>query len=155
MINRAYTVSTMNSNTIGVLNDTEVLLVGVFQGKHVLRSILLPPDASELRGLLEFLWQAGLTSAWVMPGSTLSRIATCAWFEQASLHWVVVTHPAPNEPTRPISALLWPKGSSQWEARRLTFIFPERAEWDWALSDAKSLLATVTYLEQVLARSVI
>ncbi len=155
MINRAYTVSTMNSNTIGVLNDTEVLLVGVFQGKHVLRSILLPPDASELRGLLEFLWQAGLTSAWVMPGTTLSRIATCAWFEQVTLHWAVVTHPDPHKPTRPLCALLWPKGSGQQEARRLTFVFPEHAGWCWVLPDARSLLATVTYLEQVLARPII
>src|SRR5260370_8483149 len=98
MINRAYTVSTMNSHTIGVLNDTEVLLVGVFQGKHVLRSILLPLDASELRGLLEFLWQTGLTSAWVMPGTTLSRIATCPWFKQVTLHWPALPHPNPHKP---------------------------------------------------------
>src|SRR5260370_12729246 len=155
MINRAYTVSTMNSNTIGVLNDTEVLLVGGFQGKHVLRSILLPLDASELGGLLEFLWQTGLTSAWVMQGTTLVRIATCAWFEQVSLHWAVVTHPDPHKPTRPLCALLWPKGSGQQEARRLTFVFPEHAGWCWVLPDARSLLATVTYLEQVLARPII
>ena len=132
-----------------------MLLVDVLQGKRVLRSILLPSDACELRGLLEFLWQAGLTAVWVMPGTLLSRIATCAWFEQASLHWVVVTHPDPQEPTRPLCALLWPKGSSQREARRLTFVFPEHARWGWVLPDAKSLLATVTYLEQVLARPVI
>ncbi len=144
----------MNLNTIGVLSDTEVLLVGTTQGKRVLRSILLPPNVIELEGLLEVLWQAEVTSVWVMPGSALSRIATCAWFEQASLHWVVVTHPDPQEPTRPLSALLWPKGSSQWEAHRLLFVFPEHAGWDWVLPDAKSLLATVTYLEQVLARPV-
>ena len=155
MINRTYTASSTSSNIIGVLSDTEVLLVGVIQGKRVLRSILLPPDVSELEGLLEVLWQAGLSSVWVMPGTALSRIATCAWFEQASLHWVVVTHPDPNEPTRPLSALLWPKGSSQWEARRLTFVFSEHAGWDWVLPDARSLLATVTYLEQVLARPVV
>src|ERR1700736_1816011 len=58
----------VNSNTIGVLSDTEVLLVSVIQGKRVLRSILLPPDVSELEGLLEVLWQAELSSVWVMPG---------------------------------------------------------------------------------------
>ncbi len=155
MIDRAYTTSTLNSNTIGVLSDTEVLLVGMIQGKRVLRSILLPPDVSELEGLLEVLWQAELSSVWVMPGTVLSRIAACAWFEQASSHWVVVTHPDPHEPTWPISALLWPKGNRQWEARRLTFVFPEHARWGWMLPDAKSLLATVTYLEQVLARPLI
>ncbi len=155
MIDRAYTASTINSNTIGVLSDTEVLLVGVIQGKRVLRSVLLPPSVSELRRLLEFLWQAGLTSVWVMPGTTLSRIATCTWFEQASLPWVVVTHPNQHEPTRPLCALLWPKGSGQRELRRLTLIFTEHAGWGWVLPDARSLLATVTYLEQVLARPVI
>jgi hypothetical protein len=155
MIDRTYTASTLNSNTIGALNDTEVLLVGTIQGKRVLRLILLPPNVNEPEGLLEVLWEAGLSSVWVMPGIALSRIATRAWFEQASLHWVVVTHPDPNEPTRPLSAFLWPKGSSKWEARRLTFIFSEHAGWDWVLPDAKSLLATVTYLEQVLARPLV
>ena len=145
----------MNANTIGALSNTEVLLVDVFQGKRMLRSIPLPPNISELEGLLEVLWQAGLTSAWVMPSTTLSRVATCAWFEQASSHWVVVTHPDPHEPTWPISALLWPKENRQWEARRLTFVFPEHAGWSWMLPDTKSLLATVTYLEQVLARPLI
>jgi hypothetical protein len=154
-MNKAYTSSTINLPIIGALNDTEVLLVDTMQGKRVLRSILLPPNVCEPVGLLEVLWQAGLTSVWVTPGTTLSRSATCAWFEQASLHWVVVTHPDPHEPTRPLSALLWPKGSSQWETRRLLFVFPEHAGWDWALPDAKSLLATVTYVEQALARPVI
>ena len=145
----------MNANTIGVLSDTEVLLVGVVQGKRALRSILVPPDVSELSELLELLWEVGLSSVWIMPGTTLSRIATCAWFEQASQNWVAVTHADPHEPTRPTCAFLWPKGSSQGEARRLTFVFPEYAGWNWVLPDARSLLATVTYLEQVLARPVI
>jgi hypothetical protein len=156
MINRANTTPIKNPNTaIGVLTDTEVLLVGVVKGKRVLRSILLPPNVSELSGLLEHLWETGLTSVWVMPGTTMSRTATCGWFEQASPHWVVVAHSDPREPTRPICALLWPKGSSQREARRLVFIFPEHAGWGWVLADARSLLATVTYLDQVLARPVI
>jgi hypothetical protein len=145
----------MNAKTIGALSDTEVLLVDVIQGKRALRSILVPPDISELSRLLELLWEAGLSSVWVMPGTTLSRIATCAWFEQASQNWVAVTHSDPREPTRPTCAFLWPKGGSQGEARRLTFIFPEYAGWNWMLPDARSLLATVTYLEQVLARPVI
>lgn len=145
----------MNSNTIGVLSNTEVLLVGVRQGKSVLRSILVPTDVSDPDGLLEFIWQEQLTSVWVMPGTTLSRLATCAWFEQASHLWVVVTHPDPHAPTRPICAVLWPKGSDQREVRRLTFVFPEYAGWGWVLPNARSLLATVTYLEQALWRPVI
>ncbi len=145
----------LNQNTIGVLNGTEVLLVDVVQGKRVLRSVLLPLDVSELSRLLEFLWETGLTSVWVMPATTLSRTATCSWFEQVNDLWVAVVHPNPSEPDRPLSALLWPKGNRQQEARHLTFVFPEHAGWGWALPDARSLLATVTYLDQTLARPVI
>lgn len=148
MINRADTASTINSNTIGVLSDTEVLLVDVLQGKRVLRSILLPSGARELRGLLEFLWQAGLTEAWVMLGTPLSHAATCAWFEQISPSWIVLPHSNVRQPTRPDCVLLWPKERST--GRRLVLVFPEHAGWGWALADTRSLLATVTYLEQVL-----
>jgi hypothetical protein len=141
--------------TIGVLTDSEVLFICVDQGKRVLRSILLSPGVSELSGLLEHLWQAGLTEVWVMPATTLSRTVTCAWFEQVNSHWVVIVHPDPREPTRPSCALLWPKGSEHREERRLTFVFPEQVGWDWVLPDAKCLLATVTYLDQTLARPMI
>jgi hypothetical protein len=156
MINRENTNDTMNLHpTIGVLTDTEVLLVDIVQGKRVLRSILLPPGMSEPIGLLEHVWQSGLAEVWVMPATTLSRTVTSAWFEQANSHWVVVVHPDPCEPTRPTSVLLWPKGSRQREERRITFVFPEKAGWNWVLPDARSLLATVTYLDQTLARPVI
>ena len=156
MIKRENTNAIMNSQKIiGVLTDTEVLLVDVVQGKRVLRSILLTPDVSELSGLLEHLWQAALTEVWILPATTLARTATCAWFEQVNSHWIAVVHPDPREPTRPICALLWPKGSGQREERRLAFVFPEQAGWGWTLPDAKSLLATVTYLDQTLAWPVI
>ena len=51
MINKANTGSSMlnsNPNKIGVLTNTEVLLVDIVQGKRVLRSNLLPLDAGEL-----------------------------------------------------------------------------------------------------------
>jgi hypothetical protein len=155
MINQAHTTSPMNPPTMGVLTDTEVLLIDVVQGKRALRSLLLPPDRSELSGLLEPLWQAGLSEVWVMPATTLSRTVTCAYFEQANGHWVVIVHPDPQDPTRPICVLLWPKGSGQREDRRLAFVFPEQAGWNWTLPDARSLLATVTYLDQTVARPVI
>ncbi len=156
MMNKANTTSSiLNPNTIGVLTDTEVLLVDVVQGKRVLRSILLPLDGSELSGLLEFLWETGLTSVWVMPATTLSRTATCSWFEQVNGPWNAVVHPNSSEPARPLCALIWPKGSGQRDAHRLAFVFPEHAGWGWVLPDARSLLATVTYLDQTLARPVI
>lgn len=141
--------------TIGVLTDTEALLLDTIQGKRVIHSLLLPPDLSEPGGLLECLWDAGLHWVWVMPATSLSRHATCAWFEQAHHRWVAVVHPDPREPGRPSSVLLWPKESSQWETRRLAFVFPEHAGWDWALSDARSLLATVSYLYSGLSQPVI
>src|SRR5436305_5878829 len=158
MINKAYTDSSMlnpNQNRIGVLTDTEVLLVDIVQGKRVLRSDLLPLDADKLSGLLEYLWQMGLNEVWILPATTLSQTATCAWFEEINGSWIAGVHPNPSMPDRPLCALLWPKGNSQREARRLTFVFPEHAGWGWVLPDARSLLATVTYLDQTLARPVI
>jgi len=153
MNNREHITSLKNQNTaLGVLTDTELILVDVAQGKRVLRSILFPLDARELDGLLEYLWQSGLTSVWVLPATKLSRMATLVWLEQVSQRWVMIVHSDPSEPTRPICVLFWPKGSDQRGARRLTLAFPEYAGWNWELADARSLLATVTYLDQVLAR---
>ncbi len=155
MIDRISPISAMNLSqpSIGALTDTELLLVSVIGGKRVLHSILLPLVSLDPSGLLESLWQAELTEAWVMPGTTLSHTATCAWFERMSPSWVVLTRPNVSQPTRPDRVLLWPKDSRT--GRRLVLIFPEHAGWDWTLADARSLLATVTYLEQVLGRPVI
>ena len=59
------------------------------------------------------------------------------------------------EPERPLCAMLFPQGKGQREARHLTIVFPEHAGWGWVLPDARSLLATVTYLDQTLARPII
>lgn len=139
----------------GVLTETEVLLVERAGGKAVLRSTLLPPATSELNELLDHLWQTRVTEVWVMPATILSRTATCAQFEQVSSQWITVVHPDPREPGRPLSVLLWPRGSDQRATRRLAIVFPENAGWPWALTDARSLLATVTYLAQALGRSLI
>jgi hypothetical protein len=155
MINKDNTSSiTPASTAMGILMDSELMLLEAVQGKRVLRSLLLPADVSEPGGLLEYLWDAGLHSAWVMPATTLSRTVTCSWLEQASNHWVVSVHPDPQKPTRPVRVLLWPRERNQWEARRLALAFPEYAGWGWELTDARSLLATVSYLDQVLTRSV-
>jgi len=138
--------------TIGVLTDREVLLVDTVGGKRALRSLLLSAEAHRLSGLLDFLWQAEVTTIWVWPATTLSRTVTCADLEQAHPHWEVVVHPHPHETDRPICALLWPRESVHRGTRRLVLAFPEHAGWGWELSDARSLLATVTYLDQVLGR---
>ncbi len=155
MIKSASSASFLYTNPAGVLSDSEILLVDVTRGKRVLRSIFVPPDLGELNALLAFLWEAEVRSLWVMPGTSLSRSATCTWFEQARQHWAVVIHANASDPTRPTGVFLWPRGNSQGEARRLALVFPEHAEWHWALPDAKSLLATITYLEQALARLVL
>jgi hypothetical protein len=155
MINRDNTSSiTPASPVMGILKDNELLLLEDGQGKRVLRSLQLPTDVSEPGRLLQYLWDAGLDSAWVMPATTRSRTATCSWLEQASSRWVVRVLPTPQEPSRPIRALLWPRERNQWEVRRLALAFPEYAGWGWELTDARSLLATVSYLDQVLSRSV-
>src|SRR5260370_30192742 len=108
MIERSSLIAAMNppQTSIGALTDTELLLVSVFRGKRVLHSILLPPARSDPGALLEHLWQAELTEAWVMPGTTLSRAATCAWFEQISSSWIVLPHPNVRQPTSPCCVLL-------------------------------------------------
>jgi hypothetical protein len=158
MMNKANIDSGMlnlNENRIGVLSDTEVLLVDVVHGKRALRSNLLPLDAGKLSVLLEYLWQLGLREVWILPGTTISQNARCAWFDEINGSWVAVVHPNPSMPDRPLCALLFPKAIGQREARRLTFVFPEHAGWGWVLPDARSLLATVTYLDQSLTRPVI
>lgn len=158
MMNIASTNSSMlnqDQNRIGVLNDTEVLLVDVVQGKRVLRSNLLPLDAHTLSVLLEYLWQLELSEVWILPATIFSQTVRCSWFEEINESWISIVHANPSEPDRPLCALLLPKGSGQREARRVTFVFPEYAGWGWVLPDAKSLLATVTYLDQTLARPVI
>src|SRR5215472_12931392 len=89
-----------NQNRIGVLTDTEVLLVDIVQGKRVLRSNLLPLDADKLSVLREYLWQLGLSEVWILPATTLSQAATCALFEEVQGPWVTVVHPNPSEPDR-------------------------------------------------------
>ena len=136
----------------GALTDTELLLVETVQGKRVLRSSLLPRGGNDLGETLEHLWQTGLTEVWVMPSTALSQAATCAWFEQIrSQQWIVVVHPASHESSRPVCTLVWPKGGRQQETgRHLALVFPEFAGWGWTLPDARSLLATISYLDEVL-----
>jgi len=154
MNNNEHSISLMNPRTtIGVLTNTEVLLLEAVGGKRVLRSLLLPAYANELSRLVEHLWQAELTEIWVLPATTLSRTITCADWEQVQRLWDMVVHAQPREPSRPTCALLWPKGSSRRDTRRLVVAFPEHAGWSWEVSDARSLLATVTYLDQMLGRS--
>ena len=154
-INTDNTSSIMLARTVmGILKDNELLLLEAVQGKRVLRSLQLPTDVSEADRLPKYLWDTGLDSVWVMPATTLSRSATCSWLEQASSRWVVRVHPDPQEPNRPIRVQLWPRGHAQRQARRLVLAFPEHTGWDWELTDARSLLATVSYLHQVLSRSV-
>jgi hypothetical protein len=136
---------------MGVLSDNELLLGGIVGGKRVLQSRVLPLDANELSGLLEFLWQQEIASVWVLPTSQFSQRATCSWLQQASDQWTPLVHPSPAQPDRPISALFLSRGHNQ----RLTLAFPEYAGWRWKLPDAISLLATVTYLDQILARHMV
>jgi hypothetical protein len=147
--------STTNvQTTIGVLSDGEVLRVEIVQGRRTLRSILLPFAEDGANEILETLWQAGLTEVWVMPATRLSQQVTRAWLEQANAAWTVIVRTDASESARPVNALLWPKGNRR-EERRLAIVFPEHAGWNWELSDATSLLATVTYIQQALNRSIV
>lgn len=141
--------------TVGVLTNSEMLLVDIVGGKRVVRSLQLPARANTQSELLDYLWEADLTQVWVLPASTFSHTFTSDSLEQARPHWHVVFHPHAADSSRPTSILLWPGGSDQQRSRRLVLAFPEYTGWNWELSDARSLLATVTYLDQVLGRSLI
>src|SRR6266851_6686556 len=155
MSNRNNLLPIMNpQTTIGVLTETEMLFVDATGGKRILRSLLLPAEASDLNRLVESLWQAELSEVWVLPTTPLSRTVTCVRCEQVPRHWTTVVHPAPHHPTRPSCVLLWPREGNRRPGRRLALVFPEHADWGWVLPDAKSLLASVTYLDQVLGRPV-
>src|SRR5262249_9329430 len=98
MINRNNLNFNMSpGKTIGVLTESELQLVEEVGGKRWLRSLLLPPGASDLSGLVEFLWQAELSEVWVLPDTPLSQGITCTWFEQAHLRWTTVVRPSPGD----------------------------------------------------------
>jgi hypothetical protein len=152
MINN-YATYSREETPIGVLGDTELLLVERYQGKRVLRSLLLSWEQDAPQSLFEQLWQTELAEVWVLPGTSLSRRVTCSWLEQTSPQWIALSHPVPGEPDRPACAFLLPKASARRQGRQLALVFPEHAGWDWKLDDATALLATVTYLREVLGRS--
>jgi len=157
MSNRMDLTSILHTQPIlGVITDTEMLLIEEVSGKRAMRSLLLPLEVNGRSGLLDFLWQTGLSAVWVMPTTALSRGVTCSQLEeQAGGRWSMVVHSDPAEPAKPTCVLYWPKESSQHEARRLAVSFPEYAGWGWRLADMKSLLATVTYLDQAVGRHVL
>jgi hypothetical protein len=136
---------------LGVLTDHELLLGGMIEGKRVVQSRLLPLEANELSNLLEYLWEQEVTAVWVHPDTQLSKRVTSAWLQQVSSRWTALVHPAPTVSDRPACALFLPRG----QQRRMTLAFPGHAGWDWKLPDALSLLATVTYLDQILTQHVV
>jgi hypothetical protein len=139
----------------GVLTDHELLLGGIVEGKPVLHALLLPREAGELDGLLAYLWEQEVTTVWVLPIARLSREMTTERLEQENQRWTSLVHSASTTPTRPSCALFFPREARSTAGRRLTLAFPAHAGWEWKLPDALTLLATVIYLEQLLARPVV
>lgn len=139
--------------TVGVLTEQELLCYDTFaDGKRLLRSVLLPLDIIVQGDLLAFLWQAELQTVWVMPSTRWSRTLTRSWFQSRERQWMVLPRCASQEPDRLLSVLLWPTDSRQRATRQLLVAFPAAAGWAWQLADETSLLATLTYLERVVAR---
>jgi hypothetical protein len=137
--------------SVGVLSDDELLFVDTVQGKPVWRTLLVPLNALEgPEGLLAFLWETGLERFWVMPASRFSQ--SSAWFEAARNRWSILSRAGVDKPGRAARILFLPKDNGPRQTRQLVLLFPEYAGWDWKLSNMHSLLATVSYLEQVLER---
>src|SRR6266700_2448738 len=139
----------------GVLTDHELLLGGMVGGKPVLQAHLLPWEARTLEGLLNYLWEQEVTTVWVLPTAKLSHEITATRLEQESGQWITLIHAPSITSERPSSAVFFPRGSRSAVGRRMTLAFPAHAGWNWQLPDALSLLATVTYLEQLLSRQVV
>jgi hypothetical protein len=71
----------------GVLTDHELLLGGILAGKPVLQARLLPREASEVGGLLEYLWEQEVTTVWVLPTARLSQEITSELLLQMNGRW--------------------------------------------------------------------
>ena len=141
--------------TVGVLTEQELFCYETFaDGKHLLRSVLLPLDVTAQGDLLAFLWHNDVQTVWLMPSTRWSRTLTRSWFASRERQWVVLPRCAPQEPERLFSVLLWPTDTRHLAGRQLLMVFPEAAGWAWNVVDATSLLATLTYLERVVGRPV-
>ncbi len=141
--------------TVGVLTEQELLCYDTFaDGKHQLRSVLLPLDVTAQGDLLAFLWNHELHAVWVMPATRWSRTLTRSWFQSQERKWMVLPRGAPQESEQLHTVLLWPSDGRPLSGRQLLMAFPEAAGWTWHLTDGTSLLATLTYLERVLGRPV-
>src|SRR2546421_12227754 len=100
----------MNPNTIlGVLTETDFMLVGMGGGNRALQSIPVPPQMSDWSTLFTHAVQAGLTSVWVMPGSRFSREACRSSFEQVDSVWEAMATYSQLDSARPLWASIWRK----------------------------------------------
>src|SRR5947209_18975067 len=102
MSNRMDLTSILHTQPIlGVITDTEMLLIEEVSGKRVMRSLLLPLEVNEWSGLLDLLCQTGLSAVCVMPTTTLSRCVICSQFVQAYGRWSMFVHTDRDEPAKP------------------------------------------------------
>lgn len=139
----------------GVLSDQELLLSEEVQGKRVLHSMLLQSGSGDIGGLLEQLWHAEVSTVWVMPQTRMAQTVSCAKLEEARSEWTMLIHADPHDASRPVCAWFWSGGNGEQAGRRMALAFPGQAGWGWRVTDTTGLLATVTYLDQILARPVV
>jgi hypothetical protein len=140
--------------TLGVLTDTHLVLLGMVGEKRTLQSIPITPQLSDLGPLIQQAVLAGLTSVWVMPGTTFSHAVSYDLLERGDGVWEVVVNASRLDPSRPAGACVWRKVDAGRQGPLLLLTFPAYGGWDWQLPDAPTLLATVTYLEHALGVSV-
>src|SRR5947209_9063573 len=135
---------------LGVLSDTQLLLVGRQEGKRAVQSLPLSTEGPDFPALVQQAVRAGLSRVWVLPGTRVSHELNSAFLEQASRVWEVEVSASPLDPTHPIFASIYRKLPIGRQGPVLSLLFPEYGRWGWQLPDALTLLATITYLEQVL-----
>lgn len=140
---------------IGVLTDIGIQYVEELSKKRVMRTLPLLPFEHTASRLFEQVWEVGLSEIWIQPGSRWASLADSAWTAQAKEHWEFFVRPDQRESARPYAIMVWPKQRTVAHGRRMTFMLAEPAVWNWQLSDATSLLATVTYVRQALGRPIL
>ena len=135
---------------LGVLSDTQLLLVGRQEGKRAVQSLPLSTEGPDFPALVQQAVRAGLSRVWVLPGTRVSHELNSAFLEQVSRVWEVEVSASPLDPTHPVCASIYRKLPIGRQGPVLSLLFPEYERWGWQLPDALTLLATITYLEQVL-----
>src|SRR5207249_12122641 len=119
------------TSLLGVLTDTQLLLVGREDGKRAVHSLPLSAEVRDLTALVQQTVRAGLSRVWVLPDTRLSHELSCAFLEQASRVWEVEMCASSLDPTHPVCASIYRKLPLGRQGPVWSLLFPEYGQWGW------------------------